>query len=424
MGSRKTAEMIRRHIAFLFLLALPAAAQFTTVTGTVTDPNTLPYAFGTIVPTLVSSSTPKFTSTNLPYTPPTQPVGLDGTGSFVMNLADVTTLTPGGSTYNFQVCSGPNATVFPAFGKGPVCFSVTGVTISGASQSITSTLVAAAVPLTVNFGGGGSVSGSGTTGRVAVWTSTSAIGAPSPFTASAGQVQLGFGGGPLGNSVASIGVSSIVQPSVAACTGGNTNLVPNIACQGFQLQFNPFNSSSNGTTAAMTILASGAQAAQTLHMGLFINTIGSFNVTEERAAYILAADTLNETTTTRRAIFAIADNATGNTTTTNETIVAQSGGSTGTNTNDFTIHVLAPLSGAALTTHAGLKVDAQTTGVEFQIGAHTFAALPACSATFEGSMAAVTDATSATNGATVAGSGTHHVLAYCNSVNWLVVVGT
>lgn len=139
-----------RILRWLFLASLTslAAAQFTTVTGTVTDPNSIPYANGTITAALVTSATPIFSATNLPYTPPTQPVGLNSAGSFVMRLADVTALTPGGSTWTFTVCSGPG-TVQPAGGAGPVCFTVPALVIAGASQSITVQLHAAAVALTI-----------------------------------------------------------------------------------------------------------------------------------------------------------------------------------------------------------------------------------------------------------------------------------
>ena len=144
-----------RLLAGLFLFTGMAAAQFTTVSGTVTDPNGLPYANGTISATLVSSASPKFTATNQPYTPPAQPVGLNSAGSFVMQLADVTQLTPGGSTWSFTVNCGVGC-VPPAGGKGPVSFTVPSITISGASQSITATLTAAALPLA--FSGSGSSS--------------------------------------------------------------------------------------------------------------------------------------------------------------------------------------------------------------------------------------------------------------------------
>lgn len=49
-----------------------------------------------------------------------------------------------------------------------------------------------------------------------------------------------------------------------------------------------------------------------------------------------------------------------------------------------------------------------------------FSGLPACSSTTEGSRAAVTDSTVNTWGSTIAGSGTNHVLAYCDGTNWTV----
>jgi hypothetical protein len=133
------------------------AAQFTTVSGTVTDPNGLPYANGTIMATLVSSGSP--TLGGLPYTPPTQPTGLSTAGSFTMLLADVTALSPGGSTWSFTVSCAAGC-VPAAGGKGPITFTVTGVSISGASQSITATLTAAAPALA--FSGGGGLAQNGT----------------------------------------------------------------------------------------------------------------------------------------------------------------------------------------------------------------------------------------------------------------------
>ena len=139
---------MRRTWALAFLLLSASCwAQFTTVSGTVTDPNGLPYSNGTITATLVISATPVFTATNLPYTPPADPVGLNSAGSFVMQLANDTQLTPGGGRYTFKVCSAAG-TVQPAGGTGPVCFSVTNVNVTGASLSITATLNAAALALT------------------------------------------------------------------------------------------------------------------------------------------------------------------------------------------------------------------------------------------------------------------------------------
>lgn len=53
------ASLLICKIAWLWLsLSSAALAQFTTVTGTVTDPNGLPYAFGMIASSIVASSTP------------------------------------------------------------------------------------------------------------------------------------------------------------------------------------------------------------------------------------------------------------------------------------------------------------------------------------------------------------------------------
>jgi hypothetical protein len=140
--------LIGGYCGGLLPLSLLASAQFTTVTGTVTDPNGIPYANGTIVATLITTATPTFTATGFPYTPPTLPTGLSINGSFTLQLADNTQLSPAATKYNFTVCSGPG-TVLPAGGPGPICFSLAApITISGASQSITANLVAVAPALT------------------------------------------------------------------------------------------------------------------------------------------------------------------------------------------------------------------------------------------------------------------------------------
>ena len=144
--------VLLRLLAFVLLPSL-AAAQFTLVSGTVNDPNSLHYSYGTLTAKLVISGSPVITASNTPYSPPTQPVGLDVNGSFTMQLASNSALTPSGSTWTFSVCS-TAGTVPPAFGTGPQCFTVTGITISGSTQSISSTLSAAAPALTVNFGNG------------------------------------------------------------------------------------------------------------------------------------------------------------------------------------------------------------------------------------------------------------------------------
>ena len=55
------------------------------------------------------------------------------------------------------------------------------------------------------------------------------------------------------------------------------------------------------------------------------------------------------------------------------------------------------------------------------LGTNLFASLPACSSGVEGKVAAVTNSTTATWGATISGGGSNHVLAYCDGTNWTVM---
>jgi hypothetical protein len=57
----------------------------------------------------------------------------------------------------------------------------------------------------------------------------------------------------------------------------------------------------------------------------------------------------------------------------------------------------------------------------YQMVKGTYSALPSCGSGTEGTMGAVTDGSTATWGATLAGSGSNHVLAYCDGTNWTVV---
>jgi len=55
---------------------------------------------------------------------------------------------------------------------------------------------------------------------------------------------------------------------------------------------------------------------------------------------------------------------------------------------------------------------------------HAFNYYPACAAGTEGTVAAITNSNSATNGTIITGGGTNHVLGYCDGTNWKVIVGT
>lgn len=124
------------------LLALPAMAQTTAVSGTVTDPNGIPYAFGTILPQFVNVSggaSPTFTATGFPMLPPTTPSTLSATGTFSFSLGSNTSLTPSSTHWQFLICSG-QGTIAQAFGTGNQCFTTGLITITGATQSITTNI--------------------------------------------------------------------------------------------------------------------------------------------------------------------------------------------------------------------------------------------------------------------------------------------
>jgi len=127
---------------FLGFLSLPVSAQnLTTVSATIVDPNGLPYSNATIqaqliptgvTPTINGIQVSAFTRANA-----------DVTGTFSMNLASNAVLSPGGTQWQFTV----NETgIAPPQGTGAQQFTVT-LTISGASQNISTNLSAAAPAL-------------------------------------------------------------------------------------------------------------------------------------------------------------------------------------------------------------------------------------------------------------------------------------
>ena len=139
MRSRK----IFFHLLSIVLFSILAAAQFTLVSGTVTDPNGTPYALGTISAQVVTAGvTP--TVNGSAFSMSAGPANLSTAGSFTLNLVSSTAMSPN-LQWKFTVCSSAG-TILPAGGTGPVCFTST-ITITGATQSISATLSAAAPAL-------------------------------------------------------------------------------------------------------------------------------------------------------------------------------------------------------------------------------------------------------------------------------------
>jgi hypothetical protein len=127
------------------------APPFITVSGTVIDPNSIPYAGGTIIPVLNVSGSPLLPDGS-PYVPPLGPFGLDTQGKFSFNLVANNQITPAGSSWSFIIASA-RGTVPIAFGKQSVTFVVPSLTLLS-SQDISSQIAALALALTYGAGGG------------------------------------------------------------------------------------------------------------------------------------------------------------------------------------------------------------------------------------------------------------------------------
>lgn len=211
-------------------LVLPAAAfgQTSTVTGTIVDPNGVPYGGGTVTAQLTS---PGATVTNnsqqqcvsaglgsapcqMPIPGTVGPAPLDPTGSFTLNLYSNTSIQPGGTQWVFTVGIAPG--VLPPWGTGPQSFS-TPITITGGSQSISSTLNSHAPALTRPVGSG-TIGGTCAATEVAFGSSVNTITCVPTFTFISPNLTIPA------NGIYQIGGSDYVNPGPAA--GNNLGLGP------------------------------------------------------------------------------------------------------------------------------------------------------------------------------------------------------
>jgi hypothetical protein len=129
-------KMKKLFLAFLLLLCLSISvqAQNTTVSATVTDSGSVVWANGTYAFTFVPSprlANGPYFNNGSPFTPTTISGSLNGSGAFSVSVPSNSTITPSGTTWTVTYC--PQATN-PCQTSGPI-------TISGASQSITSSFV-------------------------------------------------------------------------------------------------------------------------------------------------------------------------------------------------------------------------------------------------------------------------------------------
>jgi hypothetical protein len=164
-------------VAIFFTCSLAVRAQTTLVTGTIIDPNGLPYAGAKVKAQLVSATGPVTgqptvtISSNaqcasagqgsapcqIPFPGTAGPVTADVNGKFTLALQDNALVTPAATQWFFTVTETPG--IPPPAGTGPQSFSVS-ITITGTSQDVSAALNAAAPALSNIVGGGGNPSGS------------------------------------------------------------------------------------------------------------------------------------------------------------------------------------------------------------------------------------------------------------------------
>ncbi|HEY1645803.1 MAG TPA: hypothetical protein VGF75_05540, partial [Candidatus Saccharimonadales bacterium] len=205
-----------RFIRFILLplilgLVVGAASASTTVTGTVTDPDSTAWANGSITFTLNGTSSQyACAGVVMPSSQTTVTLALNGSGAFSGSICPNSTITPVSTQWAIRVCS---ATTAP-------CQSITPTTVSGSSQSLTSyinsLIKAIRVPITfgvtaytdteiVNPPKGGTyfnlISGLGRFWNGTAWANNSSSGAYCPLTGCTltGPLGIAVTGGVAGN---------------------------------------------------------------------------------------------------------------------------------------------------------------------------------------------------------------------------------
>jgi hypothetical protein len=222
-GKRQRAGLSLRgcfgtRLLLLLLLALGVAGRVeaqaqTAVSGTITDPNGLPYSNASVQAVLVTSGgqvpsvTPCTNSAGCQITGPSPAATTDVNGKFALSLWPNASILPASSTYTFNVSISPGS--LPPVGTGPQSFTVTGITIAGSSQSLSALLSGAALALShiAGGGGGGSAPCTITANSVQFGNTPTSLGC-------AQEVDLGAPGG-----VATAGISPNVNVRYYGATG-------------------------------------------------------------------------------------------------------------------------------------------------------------------------------------------------------------
>jgi hypothetical protein len=144
-------------LAFLFCLfcAPSSLAQcaYTTVSGTILDPNNIPYAGAAIVANLVPAPPGQPLCSGQPFSG-TITTRADNNGTFAILLPPNASITPASTQWAITVNLSPG--VAPPLGFGPISFTYT-FTASGSTQSISSGISAASVAIARTPSGGSGI---------------------------------------------------------------------------------------------------------------------------------------------------------------------------------------------------------------------------------------------------------------------------
>lgn len=136
----------------LLALAAPARAQYTTISGTVVDPDGFHYSNGTITGIVIPANSGPWKILGVPYGGLFPLTNLDVNGSFSANIGSNNLITPTGTQWQFTVCG--FALVWP-IGRANQCFTLT-ATVTGATLDLSTALNAVAPRLTnIHLSGSG-----------------------------------------------------------------------------------------------------------------------------------------------------------------------------------------------------------------------------------------------------------------------------
>jgi hypothetical protein len=252
-------------LCLLLCCSVPSRAQTpTSVTGTITDPNGLPYSGASVTAQLVPGGVSP-TVNGAQINGFNGPVLANDNGRFSMDLfcntagGGCSVISPSGTQWQFTVCE-PG--VPPPLGFGNTCFSLA-VTITGATQNVSATLSAAAPALartlaasTISFSG--LTSGTNTTAAMVVGTGASLATSGSGTIAATSVPFSGVAAGTNTNALVigtggSLGTSgSGTITATNGLTGGATGFLPKYA---------------SATTATPSLCDEGITAANALTCG-------------------------------------------------------------------------------------------------------------------------------------------------------------